>query len=67
MFKLFGKLQVAVPSNDFHSTILSKVFNEKRGYILFYEWDIMTEMKMKSICSHPNSEGKETPPVEPSQ
>ena len=67
MFKLFGKLQVAVPSNDFHSTILSKVFNEKRGYILFYKWDIITEMKMKSICSNPNSEGKETPLVEPSQ
>ena len=67
MFKLFGKLQVAVPSNDFHSTILSKVFNEKRGYILFYKWDIITVMKMKSICSNPNSEGKETPPVELSQ
>ena len=67
MFKLFGKLQVAVPRNDFHSTILSKVFNEKRGYIHFYKWDIITVMKMKSICGHSNSEGKKTPPVELSQ
>jgi len=64
MFKLFGKLQVAVPSNNFHPIILSKVFNEKRGYILFYKRDIITVMKMKSICGHSNSEGKETPPVE---
>tara|TARA_B110000977_G_scaffold172167_1_gene224361 strand:- start:19 stop:249 length:231 start_codon:yes stop_codon:yes gene_type:complete len=61
MFKLFGKLQVAVPSNDFHSTILSKVLYEKRGYILFYKRDIIMEMKMKSICGHSNSEGKEPP------
>jgi len=67
MFKLFGKLQVAVPSNDFHSTILSKVFNEKRGYIFFYKRDIITVMKMKSICGHSNSEGKKTPLVELSQ
>ena len=31
------------------------------GYILFYKWDIITEMKMKSICGHSNSEGKKTP------
>jgi len=47
--------------------ILSKVFNEKRGYFSFYKWDIITEMKMKSVCGHSNSEGKKTPPVELSQ
>ena len=67
MLKLFGKLQVAVPRNDFHPAILSKVFNEKRGYIPFYKWDIITVMKMKSICSNRNSEGKKTPLVELSQ
>ena len=67
MFKLFGKLQVAVPRNDFHPTILSKVFNEKRGYFSFYKWYIITEMKIKSVCGHSNSEGKKTPPVELSQ
>jgi len=46
--------------------ILSKVFNEKRGYFSFYKRDIITEMKMKSVCGHSNSEGK-TPPVELSQ
>tara|TARA_B100000780_G_scaffold229678_1_gene169302 strand:+ start:112 stop:270 length:159 start_codon:yes stop_codon:yes gene_type:complete len=43
---------------------LLKVFNEKRGYILFYKRDIIKEMKMKSICDHSNSEGKNPPPVE---
>jgi len=47
--------------------ILSKVFNEKRGYFSFYKRDIITEMKMKSVCGHSNSEGKKTPPVELSQ
>jgi hypothetical protein len=67
MLKLFGKLQIAVPRNDFHPTILSKVFYAKRRYIFFYKRDIITEMKMKSICGHSNGEGKKTPPVELSQ
>jgi hypothetical protein len=37
---------------------------KRGGYILFYKRDIITEMKMKSICGHFNSEGEETPPVE---
>ena len=61
---LMNRYQKLCESNDFHPTILSKVFNEKRGYILFYKWDIITVMKMKSICGHSNSEGEETPPVE---
>ena len=52
---------------EINNEVLSKVFNEKREYRFFYKRDIITEMKMKSICGHSNSEGKKTPPVELSQ
>ena len=52
---------------EINNEVLSKVFNEKRGYIFFYKRDIIPVMKMKSICGHSNSEGTKTPPVELSQ
>jgi len=46
--------------------ILSKVFHENRGYFFFYKRNIVTEMIMKFICEHYNSEGN-PPPVKISE
>ena len=42
--------------------ILSKLFNEKRENF-FYKRNIITEMKIKSICEHYNIEGNRPLPL----